>query len=37
MQMCTEKKKEVNILKGEENQGQDKKADEFPQISILCM
>lgn len=25
------KKKKVNILNGEESQGQDKKADEFPQ------
>lgn len=35
MQMCTEKKREGNILNGEESQGQDKKAEEFPQNFFL--
>lgn len=31
------KKMKVNILNGEESQGQEKKADEFLQIFFVCV
>lgn len=35
LQMHAEKKINMNMVNGEESQGQEKKADEFPQIFIF--